>query len=109
MRINQELLIGLKPIYNTITFEIKKQRRKFIAFLVLIIMISILIAVINAVTPSEAQPETILDFYYVGLYMIIFLEMFAASLFFSAIICTEFDKKTGNIVFPKINKYKLIY
>ncbi len=39
---------------------------------------------------------------------IIFLEAIAACLFFAAIICSEFDKKTGYIVFPKINKYKLI-
>ncbi|KKM82619.1 hypothetical protein LCGC14_1317720 [marine sediment metagenome] len=39
---------------------------------------------------------------------IIFIEIIAASMFFSAIICSEFDKKTGFIVFPKINKYKLI-
>ena len=108
MRINQELLIGLKPIYNTITFEIKKQRKKFFAFLVLIIMVSILIAVITGLTPSEAQPDTLVDFFFIALTLIIFIEDFAACLFFSAIICSEFDKKTGYIVFPKINKYKLI-
>jgi len=108
MRINQELLIGLKPIYNTITFEIKKQRKKFFAFLVLIIMVSIAIAVITGLTPSQAQPDTLVDFFYTALYFIIFLEDLAACLFFSAIICSEFDKKTGFIVFPKLNKYKLI-
>ena len=60
MRINQELLIGLKPIYNTITFEIKKQRKKFFAFLVLIIMVSIAIAVITGL----ALPDTKLDFFF---------------------------------------------
>lgn len=104
MRINQELLIGLKPIYNTITFEIKKQRKKFFAFLVLIIMVSIAIAVIT----GFVLPDTKLDFFFTSLFFIIFLEDFAACLFFSAIICSEFDKKTGYIVFPKINKYKLI-
>ena len=59
MRINQELLIGLKPIYNTITFEIKKQRKKFFAFLVLIIMVSIAIAVIT----GFVLPDTKLDFF----------------------------------------------
>jgi ABC-2 type transport system permease protein len=29
-------------------------------------------------------------------------------LFFSGIICSEFNKRTGFIVFPKINKFKLI-
>lgn len=108
MRINQELLIGLKPIYNTITFEIKKQRKKFFAFLVLTLIIAILIAVIVGLTPSTARPETSEDLFFIGLMFIIFIEIIIASLFFSAIICSEFDKKTGFIVFPKINKYKLI-
>ena len=60
MRNNKELLIGLKPIYNTITFEIKKQRKKFFAFLVLIIMVSIAIAVIT----GFALPDTKLDFFF---------------------------------------------
>jgi len=101
---NQELLIGLKPIYNTITFEIKKQRKKFFAFLVLIIMVSIAIAVIS----GFMKPDTKSEFFLTSLFFIIYLEDFAACLFFSAIICSEFDKKTGYIVFPKINKYKLI-
>ena len=104
MIINQELLIGLKPIYNTITFEIKKQRKKFFAFLVLIIMVSIAIAVIS----GFLKPDTKSEFFLTSLFFIIYLEDFAACLFFSAIICSEFDKKTGYIVFPKINKYKLI-
>jgi ABC-type transport system involved in multi-copper enzyme maturation permease subunit len=104
MRINQELLIGLKPIYNTITFEIKKQRKKFYAFLALIIIISVAIVVIT----GFIRPDTLVGFFFIALAFIIFLLDIAACLFFSAIICSEFDKKTGYIVFPKINKYKLI-
>jgi len=108
MRINQELLIGLKPIYNTITFEIKKQRKKFIFFLALIFIVAISIALTVGLMPSEVRPETSEDMFYFGLVFIIYIEVIAASMFFSAIICSEFDKKTGYIVFPKINKYKLI-
>ncbi len=104
MRINQELLIGLKPIYNTITFEIKKQRKKFYAFLALIIIISVAIVVIT----GFIRPDTLVGLFFIALAFIIFLLDIAACLFFSAIICSEFDKKTGFIIFPKINKYKLI-
>jgi len=104
MRNNKELLIGLKPIYNTITFEIKKQRKKFYAFLALIIIISVAIVVIT----GFIRPDTLVGFFFIALAFIIFLLDIAACLFFSAIICSEFDKKTGFIIFPKINKYKLI-
>jgi len=108
MRINQELLIGLKPIYNTIIFEIKKQRKKFYFFLGVVILIAILFTVIYELTPAAALPTTITGFFSIGLMFFIYIEIIASCLFFSAIICSEFDKKTGHIVFPKINKYKLI-
>ncbi len=39
-------------------------------------------------------------------YLRIFL-IFVSCFFFSDIVCSEFSKKTGYIMFPKINKYKL--
>jgi ABC-type transport system involved in multi-copper enzyme maturation permease subunit len=36
-----------------------------------------------------------------------FLMVFASCFFFSDIVCSEFSSKTGYIIFPKINKYKL--
>ena len=105
---NRELLKGLKPIYDTVIFEIKKQRKKFYFFLALTFIVAIIIAVTVGLMPSSARPETSEDLFFVGLTFIIFIEVIAASMFFSGIICSEFDKKTGFIVFPKINKYKLI-
>ena len=37
-----------------------------------------------------------------------FFIIFVSCFFFSDIVCSEFDKKTGYIMFPKINRYNLI-
>ncbi len=109
MRNNNDNFIGLKPIFDTIIFEIKKQRKKIYAFLIIEIIIIVLTTVTYELTPSILQQTTQLQFFSSNLIFVSqFLTLFVAILFFSGIICSEFDKKTGYIVFPKINKYKLI-
>ncbi len=109
MRNNHELTVGLKPIYDTIIFEIKKQRKKFYVFLIIISLVIVLMTVSYGLTPSSLQQSTQIQFFINNLSFVFqFLRLFVAILFFSGIICSEFDKKTGHIVFPKINKYKLI-
>ena len=103
-----ESYIGLKPVLYTIVFEMKKQRKKFYFFTVIAIIIAILVGYILQLIPGFLLSTTQAEFYVNGLQFISFLTLFAACLFFSGIICSEFDKKTGFIVFPKINKYKLI-
>ena len=109
MRNFNDYFIGLKPIFDTITFEIKMQRKKFYAFLIIEFIIIILTTITYELTPSILQQTTQLQFFSNNLIFVSqFLALFVAILFFSGIICSEFDKKTGHIVFPKINKYKLI-
>ncbi len=109
MRNLNEYFVGLKPIFNTITFEIKKQRKKFYVFLIIVSLVIVLTAVTYGLTPSSLQLNTQTDFFIENLFFVSqFLTSLVAILFFSGIICSEFDKKTGHIVFPKINKYKLI-
>ncbi|MFX0024362.1 MAG: hypothetical protein ACFE9S_18735 [Candidatus Hermodarchaeota archaeon] len=100
--------IGLKPIIYTIIFEIKKQRKKFYYFSLISVLIAVLLGYVLQLIPSYLLPDTQAEFFNNGLRFITFLTLFAACLFFSGIICSEFNKKTGFIVFPKINKYKLI-
>lgn len=100
--------VGIKPILYTIVFQMKKQRKKFYYFSIVSIMVAILLGYILQLIPSYLLPDTQAEFFNNGLRFILFLTLFAACLFFSGIICSEFDKKTGFIVFPKINKYKLI-
>ena len=103
-----ESIIGLKPIFNTIVFEMKKQRKKFYFFTIVAILISVLLSYILLLFPDRLLSDTQAEFFNGGLGFISFITLFAACLFFSGIICSEFNKRTGFIVFPKINKYKLI-
>jgi len=107
-RNEEERGIGLKPIIDTIIFEMKKQKKKFYFFLGVAILISILLGYLLQLIPSNLLSDTQAEFFSGGLSFISFITLFAACLFFSGIICSEFDKRTGFIVFPKINKYKLI-
>ena len=99
---------GIKPILYTIIFEIKKQRKKFYFFSLVAIIVAFLLGYILPLIPTYLLPDTQAEFFSNGLQFISFITLFAACLFFSGIICSEFDKKTGFIVFPKISKYKLI-
>ncbi|UCD00988.1 MAG: hypothetical protein JSV23_08895 [Promethearchaeota archaeon] len=99
---------GIKPIFYTIVFEIKKQRRKFYFFSFIAIIVAILLGYVLQLIPGYLLSDTQAEFFNNGLQFISFITLFSACLFFSGIICSEFDKKTGFIVFPKINKYKLI-
>jgi len=99
---------GILPIYNTIIFEIKMQRKKFYFFFIITILIVVLIGYLLVLIPAYPLSNTYVEFFSGGLTFIEFITLFAACLFFSGIICSEFDKRTGFIVFPKINKYKLI-
>ncbi len=101
-------LFGLTPIFHTIIFEMKKQRKKLYFFTVVTILIAVLISYILQLFPEYLLSDTQAEFFSGGLNFISFITLFAACLFFSGIICSEFNKRTGFIVFPKINKYKLI-
>jgi len=108
MRNEDKTFIGISPIYHTIIFEMKKQKKKLYFFTVIAILIAVLTGYILHLFPDFLLPQTQAEFFSSGLTFISFLTLFAACLFFSGIICSEFNKRTGFIVFPKINKYKLI-
>ncbi|MFX1567198.1 MAG: hypothetical protein ACFFCV_02390 [Promethearchaeota archaeon] len=105
-RINR--FTGIKPMFYTIVFEIKKQRKKFYFFSLIAIIVAVLLGYVLQLIPGYLLSDTQAEFFNNGLQFISFITLFSACLFFSGIICSEFDKKTGFIVFPKINKYKLI-
>ena len=108
METRNEKFLGIKPIFDTIVFEMKKQRKKFYFFSIIAIIIAVLLGYIFQLIPNNLLANTQAEFFSTGLGFISFITLFAACLFFSGIICAEFNKKTGFIVFPKINKYKLI-
>jgi ABC-2 type transport system permease protein len=108
MRKKDKSFIGISPIYHTIIFEMKKQRKKLYFFTAITIIIAVLTGYILQLFPEYPLSNTQAEFFSGGLTFISFITLFAACLFFSGIICSEFNKRTGFIVFPKINKYKLI-
>ena len=108
MREETEKGIGLIPVIDTIVFEMKKQKKKLYFFLGVAILIAVLLGYLLQLIPGNLLSDTQAAFFSGGLRFISFLTLFAACLFFSGIICSEFNKRTGFIVFPKINKYKLI-
>ncbi|MHA1234217.1 MAG: ABC transporter permease [Promethearchaeota archaeon] len=108
MRNEDKTFVGLSPIYHTIIFEMKKQRKKLYFFTLISILIAVLTGYILQLFPDFLLADTQAEFFSSGLNFISFITLFAACLFFSGIICSEFNKRTGFIVFPKINKYKLI-
>jgi len=87
MRNENDAYIGITPIFNTIIFEMKKQRKKLYFFTMVTILVAVLLSYVLQLFPEYLLSDT---------------------QFFSGIICSEFNKRTGFIVFPKINKYKLI-
>ncbi len=108
MRNENDFFIGLTPIFHTIIFEMKKQRKKLYFFTMVSILVAVLLSYILQLFPDYLLADTQAEFFSSGLSFISFITLFAACLFFSGIICSEFNKRTGFIVFPKINKYKLI-
>jgi len=108
MRNENASLTGLTPIFHTIFFEMKKQRKKLYFFTMVSILIAVLLSYILQLFPDNLLADTQAEFFSSGLNFISFITLFSACLFFSGIICSEFNKRTGFIVFPKINKYKLI-
>lgn len=96
------------PIFHTIVFEIKKQRKKFYFFASITILIAFLVGYLLIQIPGNLLSDTFTQFVSGGLGFLSFLTLFSACLFFSGIICSEFYERTGFIVFPKINKYRLI-
>ena len=108
MRNEETSFVGITPIFHTIIFEMKKQKKKLYFFTVIAILVAVLLGYILQLFPDNLLSDTQAEFFSGGLTFISFITLFAACLFFSGIICSEFNKRTGFIVFPKINKYKLI-
>jgi ABC-type transport system involved in multi-copper enzyme maturation permease subunit len=99
----------IKPIIHTYSFEVKKQWKKFIVFSLITILLVILSSYITyAISPENRIPSDQLNYFRGNIGFLNFILIFAACFFFAGIICSEFSENTGAILFPKINKFKLI-
>jgi ABC-type transport system involved in multi-copper enzyme maturation permease subunit len=107
-RINN-LYLEIKPILTTFVFEIEKQVKKFLVFCLISILFVLLVSYLPYALESENPlPDTQAEYFQEGFGYLNFISIFTVCFFFASIICYEFSNKTGYIVFPIINKYKLI-
>ncbi|TFF89106.1 MAG: ABC transporter permease [Promethearchaeota archaeon] len=102
------IYLRIKPIVDTYKFELTKSFKKFLIYTGVIIVILLLSSFIIYLIPQSALPNTQNAYLQGGLGFINFILMFGCCFFFAGVINTEFSKKTGFIVFPKINKMKLL-
>ncbi|MBY9012343.1 MAG: hypothetical protein KGD70_08205, partial [Candidatus Lokiarchaeota archaeon] len=87
MRDEDKSFIGISPIYHTMIFEMKKQKKKLYFFAVIAILVAVLLGYILQLFPEYLLSDTQAEFFSGGLTFISFITLFAACLFFSGIIC----------------------
>ena len=105
----KSIYIKIKPIIHTYVFELKKHWKKFVVLSLISVSIVFLLSYLPyALIPDNPMPETQAEYFKDELGLFNLLIIFAVCFFFSDIICSEFSKKTGFVVFPKINKSKLL-
>ncbi|MBA7700248.1 hypothetical protein ES703_108958 [subsurface metagenome] len=102
---------NISQIGNTITFEFKRNLRNFIIMLVVFTSVFFLLLLISELQLAQdvQLPNDPID--YVDDYLTQFfgfLIIISASLFGGSIIVEDFKKQTGNLLFPKISKTRLL-
>lgn len=100
--------LNIKPLFHTIIFEVKLNIRKFYIFsgftIIFLIFTNYLPMVMNMTRLQSTQSL----FYMSALNFFLLILVFATSLFFSGIICSDYSKKIGLNLFPLINKTHLL-
>ena len=105
----RNIYVNIKPVFHTILFEVKLQKRKFIIFSIITVLLIVFYSVIPYILiPYSYLPSSEVGFYQFGLVYFITIVILTTSFFFSGIICSEYKKKTGLTLLPLINKNKII-
>ncbi len=114
MIMNEKIKIGTQrkviQIQKTIQFEYKKNYSKFKGMLITSLIIFGLFLIINLISEGQdiLSPEDPADYFKGYLDMITFLILIIAVTFGGGIIVEDFEKQTGNLLFPKIPKDRLL-
>ncbi len=109
MTLLNRINIALKPVLFAAIFELHLHIKKFVIFLVVLILQLFFFSYIQYYfIPNTELPSSVLHFYAGGTYSLYLFLLFAVCFFFSGIICSEFKNKTGSTILPLISKYKLI-
>ncbi|MCG3225141.1 MAG: ABC transporter permease [Candidatus Heimdallarchaeota archaeon] len=103
------LMRSLDQVGATTRFELRRNVKNMIISLFVACFIFALSLIINIITESRLgeSPETATDYITSYLGMISFFILIIASMFGGNIIALDYDKQTGNLLFPKITKGRL--
>jgi ABC-2 type transport system permease protein len=110
----QRMDIGLKrnmvQVQKTVKFELRRFVKKTFATIFFVMAIFVLFLVINEISESKgaAVPETTTDYILSYFSMMDFVIILIGMTFAGSIIAEDFEKHTGNLIFPKIDKNRLL-
>jgi ABC-type transport system involved in multi-copper enzyme maturation permease subunit len=102
---------NISQIGNTIPFEFKKNLKSFIIMFIVFASVFSLLLLISELQLAQnvslpIDPVDYIDDYLTQFFG--FLIIISASLFGGSIIVEDFKKQTGNLLFPKISKTRLL-
>jgi len=112
---DQRTKIGTKRSYlqieKTIKFEFLRNGAKFISMLIMSFLIFALFLIIEIIDENQgaAVPTDPAEYFEGYLFMVSFIILIVASTFGGSIIAEDFEKNTGNLLFPKITKDRLLF
>ncbi|MCK4973591.1 MAG: hypothetical protein KAS52_09735, partial [Candidatus Heimdallarchaeota archaeon] len=103
------MMRSLDQIGSTIRFELIRNVKNMIISLFVAGFIFVLSLIINLITESRLgeSPETATEYITSYLGMISFFILIIATMLGGNIIALDYDKQTGNLLFPKITKGRL--
>ena len=111
----QRTKIGTKRSYlqieKTIKFDFLRNGMKFISMLIMSFLIFALFLIIEIIDENNGAivPTDPADYFEGYLMMISFIILIVASTFGGSMIAEDFEKQTGNLLFPKITKDRLLF
>lgn len=100
----------LTQIGDTITFEFKRNLKSFILMLLVFLGIFIIFLIVQELQYLQDVPlqEDPIDYIISYTSMFGFMVILSAAGFAGSIIAEDFHKQTGNLIFPKISKTRLL-
>ncbi|MHA1777322.1 MAG: hypothetical protein DRO88_04835 [Promethearchaeia archaeon] len=109
-KINIGAYRGWIQIEKTISFEFVRNGKKLLAMIITSAGIFLLSLIIQLIQKNQGMdlPFEALDYFQNYLGMINFLILIIGTTFFGSIIAEDFEKETGNLIFPKIPKERLL-
>jgi len=101
---------SILQIRKTVTFEFARNGRRAITSLLISFAIFALFLIVQIIQENQGAPvtEDPAQYFQGYLFMIDFLILIIAAMFGGSIIAEDFEKQTGNLLFPKITKDRLL-